>query len=258
MTEHLKQQLFAAFLFASPLLAQKPACPPPVSRISIADGTFSSQPGVSFRLKHFDATLVPIGKTAPTCYEKITVVSRAEIFVSNESLSNIFSEKLQDSQSKIKNFRVQNGLLGVTLSGEIAHVVPLHFTVEGPVTTNGSEIRLDAKKIKADGIPIQELMHMVGAELGSVLQLKDMSGIVIEDNALSFSPEQVAHLKGHIAWRHDKRGRSDASIHLRATPSTCYGGSDLPTFPQHPVRHAAAEQPRSRAPYRWYAWNLPG
>ena len=190
---------FAALLFASPLLAQKQACPAPTSHISIASGTFSSQPGVSFRLKNFDATLVPMGKTAPTCYEKLTVVSHAEIFVSNESLSEIFSEKLQGSQSKIKDFKVENGLSGATLSGRIAHFIPLNFSVEGPVTTDGSEIRLDARKIKADGIPVKELMHMVGAELNSVLQLKGMSGITIEDNALSFSPEQVAHLKGHIA-----------------------------------------------------------
>ena len=198
MKKHLGSH-FAGFLFASSLLAQKQACPPTASHISITNGTFSSQPGVSFRLKNFNATLVPIGRTAPTCYEKMTVVSHAEIFVSNESLSNIFSEKLQNSQSKIKDFRVENGLSGATLSGKIAHVIPLSFSVEGPVTTNGSEIRLDAKKIKADGIPVKELMHMVGAELNSVLQLKGMSGITIEDNALSFSPEQVAHLKGHIA-----------------------------------------------------------
>ena len=40
---------------------------------------------------------------------------------------------------------------------------------------------------------------MVGAQLNPVLQLTGMSGITIEDDALSFSPEQVAHLRGHIA-----------------------------------------------------------
>ena len=180
------------------LFAQQQGCPL-TSHIVIGSGTFSSQPGVSFRLKNFDATLVPIGKTAPTCYEKMTVVTRAEIFVSNESLSTIFSQKLEASQSKIKDFKVQNGLSGVTLSGKMAHVLPLNFSISGPVTTNGSDIRLDAQKIKADGIPVKELLHLVGAELNSVLQLKGMSGITIEENSLSFSPEQIAHLKGHIA-----------------------------------------------------------
>ena len=46
---------------------------------------------------------------------------------------------------------------------------------------------------------MKELLKLVGAELGTLLPLKNLKGIQVEDDTLSFSPEAVADLKGHIA-----------------------------------------------------------
>ena len=216
--------------------AQTAPCPLHPSHIVMTSGSYSSQPGVTFQLRHFDAMLVPLGKTAPSCFEKMTVVSRAEIFVSNETLTAIFSEKLEHSDSKIQDFKVENGLSNATLSGKIKHMVPISFSIEGPVTTNGSEIRLDAQKIKADGIPIKAVLGLVGEHLNSVLQLRGMNGIKLEENALSFSPEKVAHLKGHITsvtpsgtgltLRYGpEHKRSRAALPLAHTPATAMPAS---------------------------------
>src|ERR1700712_961791 len=94
--------LSSVFSFSGIACGQASTCPPAVSHISINDGTFSSQPGVTFHLRHFVATLVPMGTTAPACNDKMTVVSRGEIFISNESLTRVFNEKLDSAESKIK------------------------------------------------------------------------------------------------------------------------------------------------------------
>ncbi len=185
-------------MIVTPVFAQPGTCPPAASHISIQSGTYASKPGITFHLRNFNATLVPIGKTAPACYQKMTVVSRAEIFVSNESLTQVFAEKLGGGESKIKGFKVENGIGKVTLSGRITKIVPIEFTIEGPVTTDGTSILLDAGKIKADGIPLKALLTMVGEHLNNVLGLKNIPGISVDDNRLSFFPEQIAHLKGHI------------------------------------------------------------
>ena len=162
-------------------------------------GSYSSQPGVTFNLRHFAATLVPQGSKAPECYAKVTVVSRAEIFVSNASLTEVFAEKLGKTDSKIKNLKIENGLGKVTLSGSISKLMPIQFTISGSVTTDGTALLLDANQIKADGIPVKALMKMVGEDLGSVLGLKGVNGITVEDNRMSFFPEQIAHLRGYIS-----------------------------------------------------------
>jgi hypothetical protein len=191
--------MLTAFLGSSPLLpAQSSVCPAFPSHISIESGVFSSQPGVTFRLRHFVATLVPLGKSAPSCYTKMTVVSHAEIFVSNESLTKVFAEKLGAAKNKIRGFKVENGEGKVTLTGKINKVIPIEFTIEGPVTTDGTSILLDANKIKADGIPVKALLSIVGEHLSSVLGLNGVSGVTVRENRISFSPEQVAHLKGYI------------------------------------------------------------
>jgi hypothetical protein len=177
---------------------QAATCPQDISHISISSGSFSSQPGVSFHLRHFIATLVPVGKKAPACNDRMTVVSHGEIFIDNDSLTKVFNEKLGSAESKIKGFRVENGEGKVTLSGRITKMIPIAFTVEGPVTTDGTLILLSAKTLKADGIPIKGLLAMVGQHMNSVLGIKGMDGITVDQDVLSFSPERVAHLKGHI------------------------------------------------------------
>ena len=162
-------------------------------------GSFSSSPGVTFHLKHFLATLTPMGKRAPDCYGKYTDVSHGEIFVSSESLTHLFSNKMAGSSAKISNLNIQHTAEGAILTGRLDKLIPVFFTIAGPVSTNGTEIRMDAKTIKADGIPVKALMGMIGEDLNAMLNLKGMKGIKVEDNSLAFSPEAVAHLRGHIA-----------------------------------------------------------
>ena len=194
------RRLLIAGLLVSPGLvrAQLQPCPKGPARIDIADGTYAPSPGVEFRLKHFHAELQPIGTTSPKCFEKVTVVSRAEIFVSSESLTRVFTEKLEQSESKIRDFQVQHDATGATLSGVIPKVIPVHFSLHGPVSTDGTMVKLHATSMKADGIPVKSLLNMVGEHLTNVLKLQGVSGVEAKEDELSFSPEKIAHLKGHI------------------------------------------------------------
>ena len=155
--------------------AQAP-CPTSSSHISMERGSFSSQPEVTFELRHFVATLVLQGDKAPLCNQKMTVVSHADIFVSNASLSRVFADKLDQTHSKIKGFQIENGLNKVSLRGEVVKIIPLKFSIEGPVTTDGKALLLHADKIDADGIPIKALLEMVGDHLSSVLNFKGCNG----------------------------------------------------------------------------------
>lgn len=180
-------------------MAETPACPGAPSRLTVEDGSFSSEQGVSFALHHFAATLVPMAKTAPRCLEKMTDVSHADIFVSNESLTRVFAKKLSTTDSKIRNLKVVHGFGTVKLSGEIVKLVPIKFSIEGPVSTDGNSISLTANKIDADGIPMKLLLAMVGEHLSSVLAFKDVQGVRVDGNVMSFWPEKVANLRGYIA-----------------------------------------------------------
>ena len=174
-------------------------CPAAPSHIDIANGSYSSGPGVTFVLHHFVATLVPRSTRPPRCQEKLTVVSHAEIFVSNDSLTQVFASKLGATDSKIKGLKIENGLDKVTLSGEIVKVLPLKFSIEGPVTTDGTSLQLNAVKIDADGIPIKALLGLIGDHLSSVIGMKGVVGVSVDGNTMTFFPEQIAHLKGHIS-----------------------------------------------------------
>ena len=202
----MSKSVFAVFtmLFAfscnwiSSLTAQQLKCPTGPSHIGMESGQYSSQPGVSFQLRHFSATLVPIGKTLPSCMDKLTEVAHADIFVSNESLTRVFAKKLGTTDSKIRDLRIQHDVGTATLSGEITKVIPIKFSIEGPITTDGTSLSMNVTKIVADGIPVKLLLGMVGEQLGSMLSFKGVGGVVVQGNTLSIFPEKVAHLKGYI------------------------------------------------------------
>ena len=179
--------------------AEIATCPEAASHISMESGSYSSQAGVKFVLHHFVATLVPLGKTAPACLQKWTDVSHADIFVSNESLTRVFAKKLSASESDIKDLKVEHGDGIVTLSGVMMKMVPIKFRIEGPVSTDGTLVSMTANKIDAEGIPIKMLLAMVGKHLSSVLGMRGINGVEVNGNVMSFSPEQVAHLRGYIA-----------------------------------------------------------
>lgn len=189
----------AALLSAVTLHAQTaPACPPPISHIHVESGSFSTQPGATFRLKSFSADLVPRGHIAPLCYVKLTVVQHGEIIADDASLGKVFTAKLAKGNSKIKNFKVVNDPQKVTLSGTLKKIVPVKFTIEGTLSTDGTSISLHATTFKADGIPVKGLLEIFGKELSSVVKVKNVQGVSVQQDTISFKPELLANLKGHI------------------------------------------------------------
>lgn len=172
---------------------------PLASHIVIQSGNYRSEPDVVFDLHNFSAELIPMGKSSPSCYQKWTTVSHGEIFISDASMTAIFSKKIASSKSKIKDLQIHNEKGRAILSGSVTKIIPIHFTIAGPVSTDGTRIRLEAQKIDADGIPIKDVLALIGEHLNGLFSTDEVRGVTVEKNALSFSPEQVAHLRGHLA-----------------------------------------------------------
>ena len=176
-----------------------PKCPPPVAGIHIANGSYSSQPDVTFQLHDFVGQLIPRGQKSPYCYLKYTQLERGEIFVTGQSLSNIFSSKLEDANSPLSAVKIETGDGVAKISGKVKKGVSIDFQIEGPVTTDGEGITIEAKKIKADGIPVKSLLAMVGKHLNSLMGGENVEGVSVKENMLTFQPAHLAQLRGHIA-----------------------------------------------------------
>jgi hypothetical protein len=192
--------LTAAVLFSAVSLKAQtaPECPPPITHIDVVAGSFATQPGATFRLKGFSAVLVPKGKTAPQCYAKVTVIHRGEIVADDASLDTVFTTKLARGKSKIKNFTVVNEPQKVTVSGTLKKIIPVKFTIEGTLSTDGTSIALHATSFKADGVPVKGLLGIFGKDLSSVVKVKGVQGISVQHDTISFKPELLANLKGRI------------------------------------------------------------
>lgn len=80
-----------------PAFAQQ--CPQAPSKLEVAKGEYLSRPGVVFILQNFHADMVPKAKTAPQCFIKATQVERGRVYVSTDSLTHLFQERIENSSS---------------------------------------------------------------------------------------------------------------------------------------------------------------
>lgn len=188
------------FLLLTPAFAaQSGPCPAHETRLALDKGQYSPMSGVTFDLTNFDASMVAKGKASPLCYQRVTDIRRGDVTVTPQSLSHEFESKMQQSNSKIKDFKIETKEHTVAMSGKVKKVLDIPFTIEGPVSTDGQSLIFHADQIKAAGIPVKGLLGMVGDHLSSLLHSGSMKGVMVKDNTIVFETEQIANVKGHIA-----------------------------------------------------------
>jgi hypothetical protein len=202
--------------------ADKVNCPQPVTFLSMDRGEYSSMPGAVFGLQHFAARMVARGKTQPLCSARTTEIEHGQIFISTQSITKIFSQKIKESGSKISDLQIEVKDDQLHLKGKVHKGIDIPFEVAGPVSTDGTNLKLEAKKVKAEHLPVKALMGMVGMHLSSLLQSEQAQGVVAQGNTLVFEPDKIAHIQGRISA-------------VRLTPK----GIDISFAESHPKQRAA-------------------
>src|SRR5579859_1629412 len=190
----------AVVLLAFPLLraADNTQCPQPITYLSMDRGEYSSMPGAAIGLQHFAARMVSRGKTQPLCSARTTEIQHGEIFIGTQTIAKVFGQKIKESGSKISDLQVEVKDDELHLKGKVHKGVDISFEVAGPVSTDGTNLKLEAKKVKAEHLPVKALMGMVGVHLSSLLQ-SEQQGVVTQGNTLIFEPDKIAHIQGRIA-----------------------------------------------------------
>lgn len=161
-------------------------------------GQYSPLEGAMFNLQDFAATMVARGKSSPLCFARTTEVQHGEVFISAESLTKLFAQKVEQSKSSISELKVEVKDNAAHLSGKVHKGIDIPFEIEGPISSDGTLLILHAKKIKAEGIPVKGLLGMVGVHLGSMLGSEGVSGVSATGDTLVFEPVKIAHVRGRI------------------------------------------------------------
>jgi hypothetical protein len=142
--------------------------------------------------------MVARGKKSPFCFMRITEIEQGQVFIDVQSLSREFSSKMEQSASKIDDLEIETKDDTAQIKGKIKKVIPIPFTLEGPVTTDGSRLFFHTKSVKAVGIPVKGLLGMIGKHLDSMLKSESVGGVAVKDDTIIFEPEKIAHVRGRI------------------------------------------------------------
>jgi len=174
-------------------------CPAKVTAMEVAKGDYSPMPGATFELQNFSALMTSRGKSSPLCFNRITEINHGQVFISSASLTHLFEQKIQQSNSKMKDVKVEIKDNEAHLTGKMKKGMDIGFEITGPVTTDGTNLILTAKKIKAAGVPVKGLLGMLGKHLGDLLQSESVEGVKANGDNLIFVPASISHVKGRIA-----------------------------------------------------------
>jgi hypothetical protein len=179
--------------------AEKLRCPQPVTHIDVTQGEYYPQPGTIFELRNFRANMVSRGKSSPMCFLRWTDIAEGQVFVRGEGLTKLFDRKVKQSNSSVSDIKIETKDDGVHISGKVKKLLPIPFSIEGPVTTDGRTLAIQAKSIKAIGIPIKGLLGAVGKELSSMISSESVNGVAVNENTLIFQPASISHVRGFIS-----------------------------------------------------------
>lgn len=190
--------LFSSFVFAAN--TREPLkCPDVASRhLTVTKGEYEPRPGVTLHLENFVADLVPQAKQLPYCLKNDTNVHQGRVFVDSAALTRIFNQKM-GANKKIQDIEVKTSGQKLSIGGKVRNVIPLHFTIEGPLTpVKAGIVDMHADSIHADGIPAKGLLGMFGKDLGDVVGQSSANGVKVEENTVRFDVEQLLQMHGEV------------------------------------------------------------
>ncbi len=176
--------------------AELPPCPT-TSAMNVSKGEYSPRDGVEFTLENYSAHMVPRGKQSPLCYIKLNEIEHGHIVMSDAALTKMFQQKISKS-GKISDLKVEAKDGHIVLSGTAHKGLPIPFTIEGPVSTDGRRLLLHAEKVKAAKLPVKGLLEMLGMQLGNILNPGSNKGVAVKDETMVFDPAQIGNISGHI------------------------------------------------------------
>ena len=197
----IRAALFIALTWAFGALvagAEQLKCPSPVTEMTMEKGQYSPLQGATFNLEGFAAKMVARGKTSPLCFARTTDVLHGQAFISSESLTKLFAQKVQQANASVSDLKIELNSDAAHLSGKVHKKIDIPFEIEGPVSTDGTVLILHAKKIKAEGIPVKGLLGIIGVHLGSLLGSESVDGVAAKGDTLIFEPAKIAHVRGKI------------------------------------------------------------
>jgi hypothetical protein len=180
-------------------IAQNPPCPEPVTHLIIDKGQYLPAQGAVFILQSFRADLVSHSNKQPACSLRITQIDHGEVLITADSLTNFFNRKIEKSDSKIGEVKVEIKEGNLHLKGKVHKGVSIPFEVEGPVFTDGKNLILQAKKIKSAGLPMKGLLDLLGVHLTSLINSGQVNGVVANGDKLIFEPLKIANVQGRIS-----------------------------------------------------------
>ena len=174
-------------------------CPDTPSRhLVIAKGEYEPRPGVTLHLENFVADLIPQSKQLPYCLKNDTNVQQGRVFVDSAALTRIFNQKM-GANKKIQDIEVKTSGQNLSIGGKVHKVIPLHFTIEGPLRpVQAGLVDMHADSIHADGIPAKGLLGMFGKDLGDVAGQSSAKGVKVEENTVRFDVEQLLQMHGEV------------------------------------------------------------
>jgi len=188
--------LLALLLSPAAWAVDPPKCPEGASRMDVASGTYSPIPGVAFVLRNFAGAMVPTGNQLPACLVRVTHIDRGRVVVTSASLDRLVQARIRPKDSSISDLKIEMREGRAILTGKMKKLIP--FRVEGPVTGTGENLRMQAKTVKAAGIPIKGLLEMVGVELSGLMGDNSVKGVTVRDDTILFRLEAFGNIRGHV------------------------------------------------------------
>jgi hypothetical protein len=153
--------------------------------------------GVVLAIHSLRGALLRTAKNRPPVFDDkesfVLRIDAGEIAMSTASITALMNDYVFNyRKAPIKDLEITTDQGQLKQEGVLDKAVDIPFKVKAELLpTPDGRIRVHAKSIKAAGLPVKGLMHLLGIEMDDMVKIQSGRGIVVDGNDFILDPQQM-------------------------------------------------------------------
>ncbi len=181
---------------------------------------------VTVHIPRLHGELAAVGEGPPDLADRNSYridIFDAEIRLSGADLSRLINDILLGYEDPpIRDVAVEVREGDVVLTGALQRPLPVQATIVGTLrVTEAGDVALQPSELEAAGIPVANLLDLIGVQLEELVSVRHIEGISIVENTLIIDPEALVpapQLRGRVSGVRATPGQ--AVLFLEGTEGT--------------------------------------
>jgi hypothetical protein len=167
------------------------------TRVEMRNVYFHVDDSIVLRIRDLHGTLARRNRAVPPTFDDkrtfVIGITTGTVGLSTDDLATLMNNYVFAYHgAPLKKIRISTKGDKLKMTGKVHKVVDVPFEIVGDLSaTSEGKIRLHPTSVKAAGVPVKGLMHLLGLEVSNLINTNKARGVTVDNDDLILDQEQV-------------------------------------------------------------------